>query len=478
SGINQERTISTVDRLLSGLEEVNATFTPGTQDEAPLIEQVLVQYTVNADTNDNGSHSATITVDLLASAIRNVKADDFLDAWRSAAGPLPDVVQISFAQSEQGPGGLDLDVELLGRDLDRLEEAASILVTELLARPDVTEANQDFYGGRKEMQMQLNAFGYSAGLTPQSLSQQLRSAFEGSETDTFRLAASERAVRVQLSDTVSSITEIERFPIVLPGGGQTSLATVADLTLSASYPTITRKNGLGVARITGQIDRAVTTSTAISAVVLGELAPTLARDYPDIEIRIGGATEDQQESQSSIVAALGLGLVGVYMVLAFQFRSYVLPVVVMLTIPFALIGVILGHWGLGMDLSMPSIIGFASLAGIVVNNAILFLTFFQSHLDGDDYVTASVQAVKDRFRPILLSSSTTFVGLLPIIFDTSPQVQTLVPLVVSVAFGILASFVLVVLVFPALLSVYFDVFSVRRWMEKLTPETAEAASTG
>jgi len=474
SGIARERTEATVDRLVAGLDKVNAQLSPGTNGGVPLVEQVLVQYAVNADTNDNGAHTATITVDLLASAERNVRADDILDAWRVATGPLPDIVQISFIQSERGPGGLDLDVELLGRDLDRLEEAAARLSAALRARADVTEANQDFYGGRLEMQVTLNAFGFASGLTPQALASQLRSAFEGAETDTFRVAASERAVRVQLADTVSSVTEIERFPVLLPGGGQSSLATVADLTLTESYPSITRTNGQGVARITGQIDRAVTTSTAISGVVLNELAPELAKTFPEIDVRIGGATEDQQQSQASIVTALGLGLIGVYMVLAFQFRSYTLPVVVLLTIPFALIGVILGHWGLGMDVSMPSLIGFASLAGIVVNNAILFLTFFETHLEDDDYVTAAVRAVRDRFRPILLSSATTFVGLLPIIFDSSPQVQTLVPLVVSVAFGILASFVLVVLVFPALLAVYFDLFSVRHWQATVASKPTEA----
>jgi multidrug efflux pump subunit AcrB len=236
--------------------------------------------------------------------------------------------------------------------------------------------------------------------------------------------------------------------------------------MATSYPNVTRRNGMAIARVQGKIDRAATTSTAISAVVIDELAPLLAQDFPGVEIHIGGATEEQQKSQSSMITSLGLGLIGVYMVLAFQFRSYTLPIVVMLSIPFALIGTILGHWTLGLDISMPSLIGFASLAGIVVNNAILFLTFFQSHLEGDDYVSASLNAVRDRFRPVLLSTSTTFVGLIPIILETSPQVQTMVPLVVSVAFGLLAAMVLVVLVLPSVLSIYFDVFSVRRWIDK------------
>ncbi|KEJ88869.1 efflux RND transporter permease subunit [Sulfitobacter donghicola] len=470
SGISRTRTVNTVDQLIAGLKVVDEDLTPNTTDGAPLVEQVLVQYAVNTNVYDNGSQTATITVDLLDSALRNVSADAVLAAWRAAAGPLPDVVQISFAQSESGPGGSDVDVELLGRDLVQLEAATEVLTNELLAREDVTEAYQDFYGGRQEVQVALNAFGYSAGLTPQSISQQLRAAFEGSETDSFQQGSSDRTVRVQLADTVASVTELERFPIILSNGSQTSLATVADLIIGAGYPSINRKNGLAVARVQGQIDRDATTSTAISNVVLEEIAPTLATEFPDVEIKIGGATEEQQKSQSSTLSALGLGLMGVYMVLAFQFRSYSLPVIVMVSIPFALIGTILGHWVLGLDMSMPSLIGFASLAGIVVNNAILFLTFFQSHLEGDDYVGASLNAVRDRFRPILLSSMTTFVGLVPIIFDTSPQVQTLVPLVVSVAFGLLASMVLVVLVLPSILSIYFDWFSVRKWVGQFQGE--------
>ncbi|WP_323785725.1 efflux RND transporter permease subunit [Thalassovita sp.] len=477
SGITRERTVQTVEQLLNGLDQVNTELTPATEDGQPLVERVLVQYAVNTDVSDNGAHTATITVDLLDSSRRNVLADDVLDAWRLAAGPLPDIVQISFSQAERGPGGLDLDVELLGRDLVEIEAAAGQLVTALLARADVTEAFQDLYGGRDEVQLRLNEYGYSVGLTPQALSGQLRDAFEGVETDSFRSGASDRTVRVLLADTVASLTELERFPIFLAGGGQTSLATVADLSIAAGYPSVTRANGMVLARIQGKIDRNATTSTAISAVVLDELAPELEKEFPGVRIRIGGATAEQQQSQASMMSALLLGLVGVYMVLAFQFRSYTLPFVVMVSIPFALIGTILGHWALGLDISMPSLIGFASLAGIVVNNAILFLTFFQTHLKGDDYVSASLNAVRDRFRPILLSTSTTFMGLIPIILDSSPQVQTLVPLVVSVAFGLVAAMVLVVLVFPSVLSIYFDVVSVRQWISKFDSDKSRARET-
>ncbi len=463
SGINRDRTVQTVDTLLAALDKVDTELTPLTHDAAPLVERVLVQYGVNSEVNDNGSNTATITVDLLESSLRNVRADDFLQAWREAAGPIPDLVQSSFSQAEQGPGGLDLDVELRGRDLAVLESASETLLNRLLERNDVTEAFQDFYGGREELRFALTPYGYSLGLTPRSLADQLRNAFEGSETDSFTTDLSDVSVRVQLGDTLSSLTDIESFPVTTGNGRQLALSEVTDTTLTTGYPTIIRKNGLAMARIQGKIDTSVTTSALISAVVIDELAPVMQQEFPGIQIGIGGATEAQNESQSSLMKLMLMGLIGVYLVLAFQFRSYTLPVVIMFAIPFALVGTILGHWVLGLNISMPSLIGFASLAGIVVNNAILFLTFFETHLQGDDYVSASLDAVRARFQPVILSTATTFAGLIPIIAETSPQVQTMVPLVVSVAFGLLASMLMVTLVFPSLISIYFDLFNVRKW---------------
>ncbi|TDK48072.1 efflux RND transporter permease subunit [Antarcticimicrobium luteum] len=472
-GIERGRTVAEVGRIVAALGRLDAQLTPGTEGAAPLVQRVLVQYAVNSDVTANGSNTATITVDLLESARRNVTADEVLALWRAETGPIPDLVQGSFSQAERGPGGADLDVEILGHDLEVVEAAANEMLVALVSRADVTEAFVDLQGGRREVQMALTPFGYSVGLTPQNLAAQLRNAFAGAEVDSFRVGFSTMTVRIELGDTVPTLGELERFPIILPSGAQVSLAGVAAFTHSVSYPSITRKDGQITARIEGKIDRSATTSSRISGVALTQIAPQLEAEYPGISVRIGGATEEQQKSQQSMMRSLLLGLVGVYLVLAFQFRSYSLPLVVMLSIPFALIGTVLGHLALGLDMSMPSMIGFASLSGIVVNNAILFLTFFQTHLEGDDYVSASLNAVRDRFRPILLSTSTTFAGLVPIMFDTSPQVQTMVPLVVSVAFGLLASMVLVVLVFPSLLSIYFDMFSLRKWIGRFRNESDE-----
>lgn len=466
SGLPIERTQDAVDKLLAGLKAVDARLTPGTEKQQPLVERVLVRYASNSDVKDNGPHTATVTADLLESDFRNVRADDVLAAWKEAAGSIPDLIQNNFTQIAAGPGGDDLDVELASRDLEQLDAATTSLLAQLVARDDVTEAFQDFTAGRPEIRLSLSEFGFVSGLTPQAISAQLRTAFSGTETDSFRQQLSDVSIRVELSDTVPTLSELEQFPLTIPGGAQAALGTVADIELTGAYSQITRKNGLAIARIIGKIDRKATTSSAISALITGELGSDLRDRYPGVSIGIGGATEEQQKTQSSIMTALLMGLAGVYLILAFQFHSYTLPFMVMLSIPFALIGTIFGHFALGLDISMPSFIGFASLAGVVVNNAILFLTFFESEIDEEDYLNAAVEAVRHRFRPVVLSFATTFVGLMPMMLETSPQAQILVPLVAAVAFGLLASTLLVIFVFPSILGIYFDVVDIRQWRAK------------
>lgn len=465
SGLPIERTRDTVDQIMAGLERVDADLTPNTEEGQPLVERVLVQYSVNQDVKDNGSYTATVTADLLESDLRNISANEVLAYWKQATGPMPDIVQINFTQIAAGPGGDDLDVELTSRDLEVLEAASNALLEKLILRDDVTEAYQDFAKGRTEIRLSLTEFGYVSGLTPQAVAGQLRAAFSGTETDSFRQQNSEVSVRVELGDTVPTLADLEQFPITIAGGQQVALASVAEIELTGAYAQITRKNGQAVSRIIGKIDRSATTSTAISALITEEIGPKLQTQYPSVSIGIGGATEEQQKTQSSISNALLMGLVGVYLILAFQFRSYTLPFMVMLSIPFALIGTILGHYAMGLDISMPSFIGFASLAGIVVNNAILFLTFFEAEIEGNDYLTAAVEAVRHRFRPVILSFATTFAGLLPMLFETSPQAQVLVPLVAAVAFGLLASTLLVIFVFPSILGIYFDFADIRKWLK-------------
>ncbi|MEO1103112.1 MAG: efflux RND transporter permease subunit, partial [Pseudomonadota bacterium] len=464
AGTPLSRTAIVADQLVEALQTVNEARSAQTDGGKPLVERVLVRFAANVDAASNGPHTVTVTADLLESAARNADADDLLDDWRAAAGPITDLAQASFTQSSIAPGGPDVDIEVRGRDLDILEAAAADLQRRLLAHPQITEARLDFIRGQTELVLALSEQGIAAGLTPQALAAQLRGAFSGTETDTFREDYSEAAVRVEIDDVVGSITALEEFPVIMPGGKQTALSAVAIITLQEAFDQITRKEGAVLAKIEGRIDRTATTATEVATLVTEELAPDITRLYPGVSIAIGGASEAMAETQGSILSSLLLGLVGVYLVLAFLFHSYTLPLVVMLSIPFALIGMVLGHLALGIDIAMPSFVGFASLAGIVVNNAILFVTFFERGVSAGGVERAVVEAVSHRFRAVVLSFSTTFVGLMPIVFETSPQAQTMVPLVTAVAFGLLSSTLLSIFVLPAALAIYFDFANVERWI--------------
>lgn len=463
-GLQIAQTEQAVAAVLAGIDAADAALSPGTDEGVPLVQRVMVEYGRNPDTSNTGPHTATITVDLLTSEARNAATATVLDTIRDAAGPIPDLSQINFATTSLTPGGSDIDISLYADDLAALQSASAALLAKLSARADVRSVHSDVTPGQDEVRLELNAYGRSLGLTTSSLADQLRTSFSGTTTDSFRLGETRYDITVSQAAVADSLHALRALPITLPSGEQTALSQVALIEERPTQAQITREGGKVRAQIIGDIDRAVQTANGIGAIVLTDHAPEITRAYPGVSIATGGATESQAETQGAIMGALSIGLVAVYIVLAFQFRSYVLPVIIMTAIPFALIGVILGHLVVGIDMSMPSLIGFASLAGIVVNNAILFVAFFEEHAKGGDHVAAAVEAMRRRFRPVVLASTTTFIGLLPVVFETSPSLVTIVPVVVSVAFGVLASLLLVVLVFPSVLAAYFDVADVDRWI--------------
>ena len=464
SGTLLEQTEDTVERLVDALDKINTENAPNTETGDDLIERVLVRYAFNNDTRNNGPHTATIVVDLQSSETRNIKADDVLALWQAESGPIADVAQSNFTQPSGGPGGSDLDVKLASRDLDQLELAVAELHSALITRPDVIDAYRDFVGDQSQISLALNEFGYAIGLTPKSLSNQLYTAFSGTETDNFFEGFTDLSILVELDDTVPTISALQVFPISVPTGGFVALESVADLEVAQGYSQIKRQNGAAIASVLGRIDRSAITPTELAETIQSTYIPAIEKKYSGVTGLTGGSSEEERIALQSILTGLALGLVGVYLILAFQFRSYSLPIVAMLSIPFAIIGVVLGHLALGIELAMPSFIGFASLAGIVVNNTILFLTFFQEGARRSDHIEGVINAVRNRFRPVLLSFSTTFAGLLPIVFETSAQTASIVPIVVAVAFGLLSSTLLVIFVFPCAIAIYFDMFSLEKWL--------------
>jgi multidrug efflux pump subunit AcrB len=274
-------------------------------------------------------------------------------------------------------------------------------------------------------------------------------------------------VRLALPDK-DTLGDVEALRVTLPGGRQAPLDAVATLSTSRGFARIARVDGVRTVTIEGDVDTDAANTAELNAAFRDELAPKLLEDHPSVGIEYEGEAKETALTRDSMARGSVVGVLGVFVLLSFQFRSYLEPLVVMAAIPFALIGVIWGHVLMGAPLTMPSALGFVSLAGVVVNDSILLVQFIKlERREGNSLVDAARHASRRRFRAVMLTSVTTVVGLLPLLTETSLQAQVLIPLAASIVFGILASTVLVLLLVPALYTLLGDFGLVER---------AEAAS--
>jgi multidrug efflux pump subunit AcrB len=273
-------------------------------------------------------------------------------------------------------------------------------------------------------------------------------------------------VRLAAADK-DSLNDLEYFSVSGEGGAQIPLSAVATLQSGRGLARINRIDGARTVTIQGDVDTDVANTAEIIADMQTRLLPELATKYPGVSVDARGQVAEGAKTGSSVRNGFLIGLVGVYLLLSFLFRNYLEPLIVMVAIPLGLIGVIWGHILLGLDLSMPSIVGFASLAGVVVNNAILLMEFIRiQRRAGESAAAAAAHAAKMRFRAVFLTTATTIMGLLPLLTETSLQAQVLIPLVTSIAFGLMTATVLILILLPALYTI-FDDFG---WAAKIEAE--------
>ena len=306
--------------------------------------------------------------------------------------------------------------------------------------------------------MRLKREATNLGLDAKTIADQLRAAYFGTTVSEIQVGTEsiEVDVRLRLEDR-NSLADLRQFYVTDSQGHKIPITAVATLEEQRGFSRIHRVNGIRTVSVQGAVDPRVGNASAIVGDTFARFIPEMREKYPGVSVALEGQNREAEVTQQSMIAGFMLGLIGVYLLLAFQFGSYVEPVVVMIAIPLALIGTILGHVVMGLDISMPSMLGFVSLAGIVVNNSILLVNFAKDHHDnGMPLIKAVGEASRARFRAILLTTTTTTAGLLPILIETSPQAQVLIPLVTSLAFGLLASTCLVLFVVPALYAALDD----------------------
>ncbi|NEV63471.1 efflux RND transporter permease subunit [Thiorhodococcus minor] len=452
------RTEAVVAGVETALAEVNDVFRerqPGQQD---LVQSVTVIYGENPDAYETGPHVARVVADLLGAEERDAALSEVLNTWRAAVGERPDVIGIKYTEPAIGPGGRAIDLRLVGADLDQLKAASNALQAYLNRFAGVQDLTDDLRPGKREYRLRLKPDAGVLGLDARQVSEQLRAAFQGVKIDEFPLGAEtyEVNLRIDAGDRTGP-ADLERFAVTGRDGALIPLANLAEVEQVRGWARIHRVDGQRAVTVQGDVDRELANAQELLGQARAEFIPGLLERFPGVHLDVEGESKESAETGRSIGRNVLLGLIGVYMLLALQFRGYLAPITVMLVIPTAFIGVALGHMALGLDLTMPSIVGMASLFGVVVNDSILLVTFIrQERRRGMAIIDAAKQAGRARFRPILLTSITTVAGLTPLLLEKSLQAQILIPLAASLAFGLVTATIAALFLVPAVYVILDD----------------------
>jgi len=457
ASLNDTRAV--VAETIAALERMDGELSPRNPGEASLLKNVLVRFNENSDAGTSGAHLATIDVDLLEGTARDAGNQEILAVWRRELPATLDVRQIVITESSLGPAGRAIELRLSHRDPNVLDRASEDLQTWLKGYRGVYNVSDDLALGKPELSLSLRDGAGAVGLDAKAIADQLRGAYNGITADEVQVGSESFEVDVRLAGSDrNSLGDLELFTIETPSGNRVPLGSVANIMSDRSFTRINRIDRLPTVTVTGDVQLGVANANEVVKDTETRFLPGLADTYPGLRTSTEGQNAKGSETQASMMVSLGTGLIFVFILLSFQFRSFTEPVVVMVLIPFALIGSVWGHLLMGIDFTLPSTLGFISLAGIVVNDSILLVQFIKNEHAPDMENVADIAPLgaKARFRAILLTSVTTVVGMLPLLFETSTQAQVLIPLVTSISFGLLGTTLMIVFVVPAFYTVLDD----------------------
>ncbi|MCK4841881.1 MAG: efflux RND transporter permease subunit [Methylococcales bacterium] len=456
-GSSLAQTQQTIDKITSSIQIVNKNYQQNYQ--TPLVLGMTVHYGMNADAFERGAHLATVSVDLLTAEQRQQSINQIAEQWRKHLGIVPEALNIAIKEPIISPAGRAIYIRLQGDDLASLSQASHQMQNWLSGYPGVSNLMDDLRPGKPEFTINLKSGAFALGLTAQEIATQLRAAYQGIEVLETSIDLETYEVIVKLDDaSKDELADFDYFPIIHPvSGHMIPLVNVAEIRSTRDFSRIQRINAQRAVTIYGDIDAEINNTQAIFQDLEDTFLTEFKQQHPDITIHFEGEIKEGPLTRNSMRKSMLVGLMGVFALLSLQFRSYSEPILVMANIPLAFIGVIFGHLIMGLDITMPSLLGFVSLAGIVVNDSILLVEFVKKHIsEGMSPHQAAAKASSERFRAVVLTSLTTIVGLTPLLFEQSPQAQILIPLATSIVFGILSSTLLVLFVVPCLYTVLED----------------------
>ncbi|RVV97763.1 efflux RND transporter permease subunit [Mesobaculum littorinae] len=405
------------------------------------------------------SNTARVEVKVADAETRDFEAAQLVDLWRQEAGEIPGARSLSFSSSEVGLGA-DLELNVSADTPEARADAVARIREDLATRPGVTAVRDSEGSASEEVVVDLSDRGRALGLSLADVAQALRDALYGAVATEIQRDREEVEVRVRLPqsdrDTLADLENL-RLPV---GGALVPLREVATLSFQPSPATVTRIDGRRVTTISADVTGEATTGGAEAGRILDTLVPQLQKDHPGLRVTLGGEQEEQSRFGPALGRNVAVALFGIYALLALAFRSYVRPVLLLIAMPFGMMGTILGHWALGLDLTLLSMFGLIGLLGILMNDALLLvMSIFERVEAGDDRPIGAAMA--ERLRPILLTTLTTFLGVTPLILETSLQAQFLIPTAVALGFGLLGGSVMTMAVVPAATAIYLRLH--KRW---------------
>lgn len=457
-GTPLERTEQVMRQLSDALEQTNERWKPRQPGNRDLVTDSYIRFNENVDAMESGPHVATLYADLLSNETRSGRIDQIIADWSSNVDPITDVVSLSFDEPSIGPAGRAIEIELSGMPLERLDRVSEQIQNYLRTFDGVFNLSDDLRPGQDELLVRLRPGAVGMGVDANELARQLRGSFQGLLSDQVQVGSEGYDVEVRFASGYrDQVSALENYRVSVTDGKTVPLGEIARLEPSRGWSRIGRFNRRRVVNVTASVNGEQTNTMAILNEFRRARMPELLERNPGLAVQFRGESEKGAETGSSLAKAALVGCLGVFVILSFQFRSYIEPLIVMVAIPFAFVGVVWGHFLFGMNLSLPSVMGYASLAGIVVNDSILLMLFLKNQrTDGVPVEQAAVEATRIRFRAVTITSLTTVAGMLPLLLERSLQAQVLIPIAISICFGLLASTTLVLLVLPTLYVVLDD----------------------
>ncbi len=476
-GTSIEKTDEAVSQIEAAAWRINDRFK--SREGGAVVHKISSEIgSVTTKIREVGPHMAQVIIRLTSSEERESSSEEIKNAWRQETGIIRGAESLIFDTPRHGPGGKPIHLVFMGQDLDLLEKAADAFKNRLASYPGVFDIEDSLRPGKKEIRLSLKPQARTLGLSLSDLARQVRNGFYGAEA--LRIQRGEDDLKVMVRYPLKerkSISNLNAIRIRTPNGEEVPLQRVANIAQERGYAEILRQDGMRRVSVTADLDETKNNAVKVITDLKEDFLPKLLKTHPGLSYTVEGQQKERERSIGSLFYGFVLGLLIIFAILAVLFKSYFQPLIIMVSIPFGIIGAILGHYIIGKDLSLLSVFGIVGLSGIVVNDSLVLIDFVNRSLKSGKKLNEAVfSAGQARFRAVILTTVTTVAGLLPILLEKSLQAQFLIPMAISISFGLSFATLITLFLVPSLYLVLNDIKRTTHWLvfgNFPTPEQVE-----